>query len=436
MRAESIFLEDVFENAGAQLLKQVAQGTNDVVGDGTTTATVLAQSILENGFNELEKGKELNDLLTELKEGMEKIILELKERAEPMESKEDIYNVALISTNNDVELSTIIADCYDKVKDNIIFQQSTTSKTHLEIVKGMRFISSYLSSHFINVRETNSVEYSDGSIYIHSGKITDLKWFLVNVLKPAAIKQKPLVIIAEDVSDVILHNLLDNMKKEKLYSVVLQAPGFGFGRTKTLEDIAVYTGTEVYKEGDTEVKLGSFDSIITTEHNTIIRGMHGDADSIENRIQELELSKREKNKYEIAKLDERIAKFKNGIGIIHIGASSPVELRERMDRLEDAVNSVKAASEEGVISGGGTTLMDISLGWDKEDIYSAILMAPYRQIIRNQHEVENDMFTYDVSSFKKYKEKGILDPVKVTRTALENAVSVASTILTTECIVS
>ncbi|AGO48995.1 chaperonin groEL [Cellulophaga phage phi14:2] len=432
--AREIHLEDPFENLGAQMIKQVAENTNTEVGDGTTTATVLAQKILEEGFKAIEEGRDVNELVDHLRNELISIVARIKEATTEVKNNDDIKNVALISTNGDEVLSTIIVDCYKEVKDNIIFEESKTNITYKEIVKGMRFNSSYISTYFINDSETATVKYDDGLIFVFDGKIESVK-DISNVLYAAEKYKKPLVIIAESVDDNTIINLVQNTKKGLLKSVVIQSPGFGFGRQKALKDIAVYTGGDIYnaKSKLDTIKFGKFDSITVTEDNTVIKGMYGDEKDIEARITELEFSKKEKNTYEISKIEERISKFKNGIGIIYIGANSRVEMKERKDRLEDAINAVKAAVEEGIVPGGGSTLAKIALTHYGNDIYYGILFEPYKQIEINKGKVIDSVVSYDLTQPAKYFKQGIIDPSKVTRTALENAVSIASTILTTEC---
>lgn len=431
--ARDIHLENPFENVGAQMIKQVAENTNKEVGDGTTTATVLAQKILEEGFKAIEEGRNVNELVSYLRNELINIVAKLHRNATPVKNNDDIKNVALISTNGDVLLSDIILDCYKEVKDNIIFEESKTNQTYKEIVKGMRFNSSYISTYFINDSETATVKYDEPLIFIYDGKIENIK-DIREVLYAAEVYKKPLVIIAESIDNNSIINLVNNSKKGLLQSTVIQSPGFGFGRQKTLKDIAVYTGGEIYnaKSKLNKLQFGKCDSILVTEDNTIIKGMHGDKKDIEARITELEFSKKEKNPYEISKIEERIAKFKTGIGIIYIGANSKVEMKERKDRLEDSINAIKAAVEEGIISGGGTALADIAFDYN-DSMYFNILMEPYKQIETNKGTLINNIVSYDIGQPKKYFKQGIIDPVKVTRTALENAVSIASTILTTEC---
>lgn len=297
--AREIHLEDPFENLGAQMIKQVAENTNKEVGDGTTTATVLAQKILEEGFKAIEEGRDVNELVEYLRTELVNIVKNIKDITTEVKDINDIKNVALISTNGDEILSSIIVDCYNEVKDNIIFEESKTNTTYKEIVKGMRFNSSYISTYFINDSETATVKYDDGLIFIFDGKIENVKE-ISNVLYAAEKFKKPLVIIAESIDDNTIINLVQNTKKGFLKSVVIQSPGFGFGRQKTLKDIAVYTGGEIYnnKSKLNEIQFGKFDSILVTEDNTVIKGMYGNEKDIEARITELEFSKKEKNSYE------------------------------------------------------------------------------------------------------------------------------------------
>lgn len=429
--AKSIELEDHFANIGAQMMKEVSIETQAEVGDGTTTAMVIAQSILNHGFKKLENGSTVTDVVEELRSGLPFILQALQSISKPIETNDDIHHVALISTNNDTLLSQLITDCYEKVGDNIIYEQSKTPFTYCEISKGMRFISTYISTHFINEPSTNSVVFKEGILFIYNGKIKNIKQ-ISPVLYQAEKYKQPLIIIAEGIDDNSLINLLGENKRGTLPCAVIQSPGFGYGREKTLQDISIYTGAKIYEESSNlklPIEFGKFDGVTIGEKVTVLQGMYGDKNLIEDRIKELELSKREKNPYEITQINERIAKFKNGIGVIYIGANSPLELKEREDRLDDAINAVKAATQEGIIPGGGITLYDISEGFPSGSIYNSALKSPYLQIISNQYD-KKERYT-----FEECYRYGIIDPVKVTSTALKNAVSVASTILTTECII-
>lgn len=440
--AREVFLEDPIENLGAQLLKQVALNTNKEVGDGTTTATVLAQAILEEGFKAIEKGLDPITLQRELNHYMNLISMELKNIAKPIETEKEIYQVANISTNGDDKLSELITEAFIKVGDNILFEESKTSKTYLEIVNGMKFNSSYLSTYFVN-SEDQSILYEDGLLFILDGKIENTKQILP-VLDQAAKQNKPLIIIAEDVDDNTIINLVSNTKKGNLKSAVIKSPGFGFGRKQSLKDISIYTGAKIYsqKEKLNNIQFGKFDSIVIDSDKTIITGSYGDSDEIKSRIDELNnLMEKKHTPLEIMKLSERISKFKNGIGVIYIGANSQVEMKERKDRLEDAINAVKA-SREGIVPGGGYTLKYIAKTlFEKKKLFKKpnvknilyeVLQTPYHQIDINTGDVR----IWKDQQFENYMSSGIIDPVKVTRVALENAISVVGTILTTECVIN
>lgn len=456
--AREIYVDDPIENVGAQMIKQAAINTNKKVGDGTTTATVLAQAALNEGFKQIENGKEPFEVAKELREGLPKIVKSLKESAIKVENKEQIYNVAMVSTNGDERLATLISNAYEKVEDNIVFENNTNPDTILEILEGMRFNSTYLSTYFITDSEQNNIVLEDGNIFIYNTKLTSVKQ-IKNAITKASQDKRPLVIITDDIDSQAVLDMVKNNKTSEFQCIAISSPGFGFGRQKTLEDISIYTGAEIYKKDTASPVLGRFDKIVVDSSSTTITGMYGDKDAIDKHIQHLELVLDQKENDEEAKLvKERLSKFKKGIGIIKIGASSQLELKERKDRLEDAINAVSAAVEGGVVAGGGMTLFLESFNhgsmqiYDEENtLYKKILVAPHNQILENsgmpvleddndswitEHElVHKDDFKSEKIHFQDYIKAGIIDPVLVTITALENAISVASTILTTECMV-
>lgn len=456
--AREIYVDDPIENVGAQMIKQAAINTNKKVGDGTTTATVLAQAALKEGFRQIEdEGKEPFIVAKELRDGLDAIIKRLKDIAIPVKTKKQIFNVAMISTNGDERLATLISNAYEKVEDNIVFENNKNPETVLEILEGMRFNSTYLSTYFINNNEENTIELENGNIFIFNGKLTSVRQ-IKNVLTVASQKKEPLVIIADDIDSQAVLDMVKNNKGSEFQCVAISSPGFGFGRQKTLEDISIYTGAEIYKKDTSSPVLGKFDKIVVEAASTTITGMHGNKDEIEKHTQHLELILEQKeNEEELHLVKSRLAKFKKGIGIIKIGASSQLELKERKDRLEDAINAVKAAVEGGIVAGGGMTLFLASLHeggmqiGSASTIYKKILVSPHNQIIENsgmkiiddddyswvtEHElISDDSMKPEMKHFKDYMSEGIVDPVLVTITALENAISVASTILTTECMV-
>ena len=432
--ARNIYLNDNIRAVGANMIKQASIATNDKVGDGTTTSMVLAQIALEEGFNKIEAGDSAIQVAKYLKEELPNIISRLKKKALPIKGKEDIYNVAMISTNNDERLSSLITNAYEKVEDNIIYENNTSADTILEVLEGMRFKSTYHSTYFITDKTTNSITLKDGRLAIYNSKIHNVR-DVKNIITKASQDNKPLVIIADDIDPNVIISIISSNKKKEFQCVVISSPGFGHGRQKTLEDISIYTGAEIYKKDPSDPVLGKFDSVHIDEKGTTITGSYGDKEEIEKHINHLELILNNKDNEEEKKITKkRIAKFKKGVGIIKIGANSQLELKERKDRLEDAINSVKASVEGGIIAGGGISLFIESFLYEGSSIYKKILVSPYNQIFENSGLLKDDK-KIGQEYFEKYIKQGIVDPVLVTITALENAISVVSTILTTECMV-
>lgn len=432
--AKEVELEDPFENVACQMIKQVSLNTNKEVGDGTTTATVLANAILEQGFIEIKKGVSPIKIKKELDNNLKTILEKLNSYS--IDVKNDynkLLSVAKISTNNDIELANLIIDLIKQTNNSkILLEPSSTSKTYTDYVKGMSFDSSYVDSYFITDKEKRTVSFDNAYILIYDGKIKQSKE-LLKLLEKIKFLKRPIVIIAEQVTQDIILTMLRNRNSNGIESVILNAPGFGPGRKQALDDIALYTGGNVVREGQLQHistdDLGEVKSIMVTDEKTTIKEGNGNKDKINERITNLETVKDKYNDFDKSKIEERISKFKGGIGIIYIGASSELEYKEKYDRIEDAVNAVNAAIEEGVISGGGTTLYKISE--NKNGILYKAIKSPYLKIKENQ-----DITDFNPSEdYKQFLDDNILDPKKVTRVALENAVSVAGTILTTDNII-
>lgn len=433
--AKEIYLSDKVENLGAQMLKEVAMNTNKQAGDGTTTATVLAQAILKEGFEEIKNGREPIDIKRELDNDLLYIVNRLEELKEDIAGDyEKIYQIAKVSTNGDENLASMLTGLIEETQDsNILLDVSKTSSTHTEFIKGMSFNSSYIDSWFIN-SENRECILTGNLILIYDGKLNSVKE-LMPLFEYVKQNNKTLTIIAEGVSPDILITISRN-RANGLNVVVLNSPGFGPGRQEAINDIAIYTGGEVIKPGMLSNldfnKLGEVEEIIVQEDKTLIKEGKGNPTEIENRIKDLE-SILDKQDDETRKhTEKRISKFKGGIGVIYIGANSQLEYKEKYDRIEDAVNSIKAALTEGIISGGGTTLYRISSESDNpKSIINKAIKTPYLKIKENCgiKKYDNDI------DYVAYLRQGIIDPKKVTRCALENAVSVAGTILTTEAVI-
>lgn len=468
--AREVELEDPFENMGAQLVKEVASKTNDVAGDGTTTATVLAWAITKEGMKSVSAGVNPMGIRRGIDKAVADAVAEIKAEAKPVSEKEEITQVASISANNDRVIGEEIANAMEKVgMDGVItVEESKNIETTTDFVEGMQFDRGYISAYFANNRETMTSLLEDPYILIYDKKISSMKE-LLPILEKVVQTGKPLLIIAEDVDGEALTTLVVNSLRGTLNVCAIKAPGFGDRRKAMLEDIAILTGGQVISEElgmkleSAELsQLGRAKSIkVEKENTTIINGL-GDAANLKDRIAQIKKQIADTTSdYDREKLQERLAKLAGGVAVINVGAPTEVELKERKHRVEDAVNATRAAIEEGVIPGGGVALVqaakkmesnDLSALTDEEVIgYKIVRRAleePMRQIAENAGEdgaiiadkCKNSEkgVGYDANSNKwvNMVAAGIIDPVKVTRSALQNAASIAALILTSECAIT
>ena len=463
--AKEIELEDKFENIGSELVKEVASKTADMAGDGTTTATVLAQAIFNAGIKNVAAGANPMDLKRGMDKAVIKVVENLKSQSRPIKVSSEIAQVGAISANNDMEIGKMIADAMDKVgKDGVItVEEARGTETEVKTVEGMQFDRGYLSPYFVTNTETMEVELEDAYILIYDKKISSMKE-LLPILEQVAQSGKPLVIISEDVDGEALATLVVNKIRGALRIAAVKAPGFGDRRKAMLEDIATLTGGTLiseergYKLESAEVSyLGRAEKITIDKDNTTIINGAGEKENITRRINEIK-SQIEKttSDYDREKLQERLAKLAGGVAILYIGAATEVEMKEKKDRVDDALHATRAAVEEGIVAGGGVALvrakkvlenlttsnLDETTG---VQIVNKAIEAPLRTIVENAggegSVVINKVlegkknFGYDAKAdaYVDMLEAGIIDPKKVTRIALENAASVAGMILTTEC---
>lgn len=465
--AKEIELKDPYENIGAQLLKEVATKTNDVAGDGTTTATVLAYSMIKEGLKSVAAGINPIGIKKGMNDAVENVIQEIESNKKEIGNKEEIAQVAMISGNNDEEIGDIIANAMEKIgKDGVItVEESQSIETILEIVEGMQFDRGYLSPYFLNNKEDMTVDMNNPYILIHDKKISNITPMLPLIEKITK-TGKPLLIIAEDVEGEALATLIVNNMRGALKSCAIKSPGFGDRRKEMLQDIAILIGGEVISEElglkleNVELKqLGSAKSIrITKDKTTILEGS-GNSENLKDRVEEIRKQvKNSTSEYDKEKLQERLAKLIGGIAVIKVGASTEVELKEKKHRVEDALSATRAAVEEGIVPGGGIALLQSisvlrNIKIDDSDqmvgynIIKRALEEPIRQIASNagldgsvivnmaKKEAMNIGFDAQKSEWVDMFKAGIIDPVKVTKSALQNAVSIAGLMLTTECIV-
>ena len=465
--AKSIDLEDPFENLGAQMCKEVASKTNDIAGDGTTTATVLAQAIAREGLKNVAAGANPMELKLGIDKAVKDITNNLDQLAQKVEGKKSIAQIATISANNDKEIGELIADAMDKVGEDgvITIEDSKTAETTLDAVVGMEFDRGYLSPYFVTNSENMSCVLEEPLILMYDKKISAMADIMPH-MEYAAQNGKPLLIIAEDIDGEALSALIINKMRGAIKVCAVKAPGYGESRNENLSDIAVLTGGTLIEEvtgikladADPSITLGSAKSVkITANTTTIVEGA-GSKDAITERITSLKSSiTPETGTYEKAKLQSRIAKLSGGVAVIHVGAATEVEMKEKKDRVDDALHATRAAVEEGIVAGGGVALLRASKGLtldstnDEKTGYNIVMRAveePLRQIVTNAgleasvvvnkvKELEgNKGFNAKIGEYQDLVANGVIDPVKVTKTALKNAASIASLILTTECVIT
>ena len=466
--AKEIELKDKFENMGAAMVREVASKTSDNAGDGTTTATVLAQAIVDEGMKFVAAGMNPMDLKRGIDKAVAAAITELKKLSKPTTTNKEIAQVGAISANSDEEIGQIISEAMDKVgKEGVITVEDGKSlKNELEVVEGMQFDRGYLSPYFINQPEKQAAVLENPFILLHDKKISNIRE-LLPVLEQVAKAARPLIIIAEDIDGEALATLVVNSIRGILKVVAVKAPGFGDRRSAMLEDIAVLTGGTVISSNvglsldkATLAQLGSAKKVEVTKENTTIIDGAGDAAAIENRVKNIRTQiEGASSDYDREKLQERVAKLAGGVALIKVGAATEVEMKEKKARVEDALHATRAAVEEGIVPGGGVALIraklaikDIKGDNDEQNAGIRIVLRameePLRQIVANAGDepsvvvntvaqVEGN-FGYNAQSAKygDMVEMGVLDPTKVTRTALQNAASVASLILTTDCMVA
>ncbi|MGW1454789.1 chaperonin GroEL [Salegentibacter agarivorans] len=464
--AKEIELEDALENMGAQMVKEVASKTNDLAGDGTTTATVLAQAIVKEGLKNVAAGASPMDLKRGIDKAVTAITKDLeKQTKEVGDSSEKIKQVASISANNDEHIGNLIAQAFGKVgKEGVItVEEAKGTETHVEVVEGMQFDRGYLSPYFVTNSEKMTADLEDPYILLFDKKISSMK-DLLPVLEPVAQSGKPLLIIAEDVDGEALATLVVNKLRGSLKIAAVKAPGFGDRRKAMLEDIAILTGGTVISEergfsleNATIDMLGTAEKVAIDKDNTTIVNGAGDNKQIEERVNQIKAQiETTTSDYDKEKLQERLAKLAGGVAVLYVGAASEVEMKEKKDRVDDALHATRAAVEEGIVAGGGVALVraqavlaKIKTENDDEatgvQIVFRAIESPLRTIVENAggeaSVVINKVlegkkeFGYDAKTdtFVDMMKAGIIDPKKVTRVALENAASVAGMILTTEC---
>ena len=466
--AKEVELEDKFQNTGAQLVKSVASKTGDDAGDGTTTATILTQAIVNEGLKNVTAGANPMDLKRGIDKAVAKVVEHIKANAEVVGDNYDkIEQVATVSANNDPEIGKLLADAMRQVsKDGVItIEESKSRDTNIGVVEGMQFDRGYLSPYFMTDADKMECVMENPYILIYDKKISNLKDFLP-ILQPAAESGRPLLVIAEDVDSEALTTLVVNRLRGGLKICAVKAPGFGDRRKAMLEDIAVLTGGVVISEEKglkleqaTLEMLGSADKVNVTKDNTTIVNGHGAKENIKDRVAQIKNEiAATKSSYDKEKLQERLAKLAGGVAVLYVGANSEVEMKEKKDRVDDALCATRAAIEEGVVVGGGTTYIraqqDLKdLKGDNADEQTGInivcraIEEPLRQIVANAggegavvvnkvREGEGD-FGYNARKdiYEDLRAAGVIDPAKVARVALENAASIAGMFLTTECLI-
>jgi chaperonin GroEL len=467
--AKEIELKDPFENMGAQLLREVASKTSDVAGDGTTTATVLAQAIFREGVKNVTAGANPMDLKRGIDRAVEVVIEEVKKLSRPTKDKKEIASVGTISANNDPNIGDLIAEAMEKVgKDGVItVEEAKSMETSLDIVEGMQFDRGYLSPYFVTNPERMEAVLEDAYILLHEKKISNMR-DLLPVLEQIAKMSKPLLIVAEDVEGEALATLVVNKLRGTLQCAAVKAPGFGDRRKEMLRDIGVLTGGNVISE-DLGIKLenvtlndlGRAKRVTIDKDNTTIVEGAGSAEDIEGRVKQIRTQIEETTSdYDREKLQERLAKLVGGVAVINVGAATEAEMKEKKARVEDALNATRAAVEEGIIPGGGVAYVRAVPALEKLEaelegdqrigvrIVRSALEFPMRYIASNAG-AEGSIVVQKVRSLKTNEgydasndtygdmlEKGIIDPTKVARTALQNAASIAGLLMTTEALVT
>jgi len=465
--AKEIELEDKFENMGAQMVKEVASKTSDVAGDGTTTATLLAQAIFREGSKLVAAGHNPMGIKRGIDKAVELVVAELKKISNPTKDKKEISQVGTISSNNDKAIGEVIAEAMEKVgKEGVItVEEAKSMETTLEIVEGMQFDRGYLSPYFVTNAEKMEAHLEDPYILLHEKKISSMK-DMVPILEQVAKTGKPLLIVAEDVEGEALATLVVNRLRGTLQCVAVKAPGFGDRRKAMLEDMAVLTGGQVISE-DLGIKLenitlqdlGGAKRVTVDKDNTTIVDGKGTRAALEGRVKQIRAQIEETTSdYDREKLQERLAKLIGGVAVINVGAATEIEMKEKKDRVEDALNATRAAVEEGIVAGGGVAylrclkvLEKTQLSEDEQigvNIVKRALEEPVRQISANagfegsvivqkvKEGKDNFGFNAETGEYEDLMKAGIIDPTKVTRFALQNAASVAGLLLTTETMVA
>lgn len=467
--AREIELEDPFQNMGAQLVKEVASKTGDQAGDGTTTATVLAQSIINTGLKNVTAGANPMDLKRGIDKAVSKVVESIKAQAQEVDDDMDkIENVARISANNDEEIGRLIAEAMHKVKKEgvITVEEAKGTETSVDVVEGMQFDRGYISPYFVTNAEKMECEMESPYILLYDKKISNLKDMLP-ILESAAQSGKPLLIIAEDVDNEALATLVVNRLRGSLKICAVKAPGFGDRRKAMLEDIAILTGGTVISEEKgmqlsqaTIADLGTAEKVTVDKDNTTIVNGAGNKEAINARIAQIKGQiENTTSNYDKEKLHERLAKLAGGVAVLYIGAPSEVEMKEKKDRVDDALSATRAAIAEGIVPGGGVAyircipaLNELKGANDDEETGIAIIRRaieePLRQIVANAgvegavilQKLKESTGDYGYNArtdeFENFFETGVIDPAKVTRVALENAASIAGMFLTTECVIA
>ncbi|MDX8480757.1 chaperonin GroEL [Mesorhizobium sp. VK24D] len=467
--AKEIELEDKFENMGAQMVREVASKTSDVAGDGTTTATVLAQTIVREGAKAVAAGMNPMDLKRGIDKAVEAIVAELKANARKVTRNDEIAQVGTISANGDAEIGRFLAEAMQKVGNEgvITVEEAKTAETELEVVEGMQFDRGYLSPYFITNQDKMRVELEEPYVLIHEKKLGNLQAMLP-VLEAVVQSSKPLLIIAEDVEGEALATLVVNRLRGGLKVAAVKAPGFGDRRKAMLEDIAILTGGQVVSE-DLGIKLenvtldmlGRARRVTVEKENTTIVDGAGRKEDIQGRVAQIKQQIEETTSdYDREKLQERLAKLAGGVAVIRVGGSTEIEVRERKDRVDDALHATRAAVEEGILPGGGVALLRVAKALDAAvadnpdqrtgiEIVRRALETPVRQIAENAGAEgsiivgklrENAEFSFgwnaQTGDFGDLYGQGVIDPAKVVRTALQDAASIAGLLVTTEAMVA